>query len=321
MVNRILLFLAVLISASVRGQDYYKIFEVRYDYSPSNPYTYNASNKADVAETGTTLSLPLMRKNNDAWLLGLGFNTMELNPHYAEEVPAGDTIFAHNHLYYRYRVQAGYNKKFGEKSGLVAIAMLRLSSDMVEVEADHYQYGGLLLYSNRRNDKLELKYGRYVNTEFFSLFVIPLFGLDWKINSRLRAYGVLPSYMILEQMLGNGFRGGLIFEAPNESYRVSDKNVKSISGSQSVSTYVQNYKNVLFAYAECYFTESIVFQLRVGYTVFRRIRLYESDETSAFNIYGIDFGGRRIPIYDVPAYRKFSDGPVINVNFSYRFKL
>jgi hypothetical protein len=303
------------------AQNYYKIFDVRYEYSPGNKYKADPSNTVDIEETNSNLNLPLPRENGDAILLGIGMNTLKMYPNLTAADNSIDTAFSHNHTYFRYRAQLGYKKKVNDDLDIVGMGMFRISSDMLDVSSDDYQYGGLILVSKRKSEKLILKYGLYVNTEFFGLFVIPLIGTDWKFNDKIRIYGILPSNLTIERTYSRCFRAGLIFEAPTFTYRLSDKDVNTINSQEQISTYVQNTKNALYIYTDFYLTKSIAIQVRVGYSVFRRIRLFDSEEVSRLNIYGADFGGLRVPILDVPAYQKFSDGMLLNANISYRFKL
>lgn len=303
------------------AQNYYKILEVRYDYSAPSSYEKHPENTVSIDESALSLNVPIPRKNGDSYLFGIGLNTMKMNPYYPGGTPSSDTAFSHNHMYYRYRGQLGYNKKISDKKSVVFMGMARLSSDMEEVDRDHYQYGGLVLFTDKKSDIFQLKYGLYVNTEFFGPFVIPLLGMDWKYSESVRIFGVLPASLTIEKTFNSRFRAGLMFEAPTETYRVSPINVEESGNGNNISTYVQNTKNVLFIYGEIYLTKSIVLQARAGYTIFRRVRLYDSDDVNTVNIYGMGFGGQRIPIQDVPAYQPFYDGFVLNANISYRFKL
>jgi hypothetical protein len=74
---------------------------------------------------------------------------------------------------------------------------------------DNFQYGVYLLGQYTVSDSLRFKLGIYVNREFFGNLIVPLIGVDWKINHRWSIYGTLPSnfrlsYSIQPQILNMG---------------------------------------------------------------------------------------------------------------------
>ena len=178
----ILIFLLfLLICSNTQSQDFYTIFSTEVEYSPNNPYTYEPWNKVDLQENNTNLNLPLPRKNGDAILLGLGAHKFRLMPDFAVEPASVDTVYSSTYQFYRYRLQAGYNKKWNEDFSTVVMMMTRVSSDMVEgIQSNIFQYGGLVLFTKKHSEIITYKFGLYMNTEFFGLFIVPLFGMDWK---------------------------------------------------------------------------------------------------------------------------------------------
>ena len=312
-------FLLVLIHTNVQSQDFYTVFTTEVEYSPNNPYTYEPSNTVDLQENNTHLNIPLQRKNGDAFLLGLGAHKFRLMPNFVIE-PKFDTNYSSTYQFYRYRVQAGYNKKWNEDFSTAFMLMGRVSSDMVEgIQSNIFQYGGLVLFTKKRSDIITYKFGVYMNTEFFGLFIVPLFGMDWKISDRWRAFGVLPARFSLQYSLNKTFRTGLMFKAPTFTYRVSEKSLENPKEDR-ISSYVHYQTNSLYVYLDCYITKSKVFTAKVGRSIFRGVRLFKSDDVYSFNISGIGFGNTRQPI-PVPVYRDFSDGWLLNAGISYRFNL
>ena len=319
--NYLLFFsLIILVGSHIKSQDFYTIFSTEIEYSPNNPYTYDPQSKVDLQENNTNLNLPLPQKNGDAILLGLGAHKFRLMPDFANEPVTVDTIYSSTYQFYRYRLQAGYNKKWNDDFSTVFMLMGRVSSDMVEgIQPNIFQYGGLVLFTKKHSDLITYKFGLYMNTEFFGLFIVPLFGMDWRISDRWRAFGVLPARFSLQYSINRTFRAGLSFRAPTYTYRVSEKSLEN-PNEDRISTYVHYQTNSLYLYLDCYLTKSIVFTAKVGRTVFRRVRLFDSDDVYSFNISGIGFGNTRQAI-PVPVYRDFSDGWLLNAGIAYRFKL
>jgi hypothetical protein len=315
-----ILSLLVLICSKVQSQDFYTIFSSEVEYSPKNSYTYEPANSVNFQENNTDLNLPLPRKNGDAILFGIGAQKFRPTANFVEEPITVDTVYSSTYQFYRYRLQAGYSKKWNEDFSTVIMVMGRVSSDMIEgIQPNIFQYGGLVLFTKKRSEIITYKYGVYMNTEFFGLFIVPLFGVDWKMSDKWRAFGVLPASMYLQYSLNKSFRTGLMFKAPTNTYRVSEESLDNPNNDR-ISTYVHYQTNNLYVYLDCYLTKSIVFTAKVGRTVFRGVRLYASDDVYSFNISGIGFGGTRQPI-PVPVYRDFADGWLLNASIAYRFSL
>src|SRR4051812_1430624 len=64
---------------------------------------------------------------------------------------------------------------------LTVTAIPRLNSESLNLQ-NSFQMGGVLLATYNKYNNLKYKLGVYVNGEFFGLFVIPLIGIDWKID-------------------------------------------------------------------------------------------------------------------------------------------
>ncbi|MEQ8521448.1 MAG: DUF6268 family outer membrane beta-barrel protein [Vicingaceae bacterium] len=314
-------FFLILSTPFARGQDFYTIFDADVEYSPGNTYVLEPRNTVTIQENNSNFNLPLQRENGDAFLVGLGVHKLRLLPTFNVSPINTDTVYTSTYQFYRYRIQGGYNKQWNDKVSSVIVLMLRMSSDLEDgIQSDIFQFGGAFLMSEKRTDNFTLKYGIYANTEFFGLFIAPLLGYDWIINDKTRMFGVLPARMTFQRKLSNTFRTGLIFMAPSYSYRLGESTFENAKG-ETVPTYAQNIKNTLSLYFDTYLTKSIALQLRVGRTVFRRIRLYESDDVNTINVYGIGIGGGRRQPIPVPAFRDFDDGWIVNVSLSYRFNL
>lgn len=72
-----------------------------------------------------------------------------------------------------------------------------------------FQYGIFFLETFSKNPKFKFKAGIYYNREAFGNFIIPLLGIDYKINDKFFIYGVLPSnfrfeYNVLKEKLYSG---------------------------------------------------------------------------------------------------------------------
>ena len=75
---------------------------------------------------------------------------------------------------------------------------------------------------NKRNENLTWRLGLYVNNDLFGLFVMPLAGIDWKINARNNLFGILPGNLTYEHKINEHFYYGANFRAITNSYAKSN---------------------------------------------------------------------------------------------------
>lgn len=142
---------------------------------------------------------------------------------------------------------------------LTVTAIPRFNSQAMKFE-NSFQMGGVLLATYKRNETLKYKFGMYANREFFGTFVMPLAGIDWKINQRNNLFGVLPGRLTYEHKLNNNFYTGATFRAITNSYKLANGN------------YLRIDDNQLSGFLDCYATKHIVFSGEAGYGIMRKLR-------------------------------------------------
>ena len=142
---------------------------------------------------------------------------------------------------------------------LTMTAIPRFNSEGLKLE-NSFQIGGLLLASYKKKETLKYKFGVYVNNEFFGVFVMPLAGIDWKINARNNLFGVLPGRLTFEHRLSDHFFTGGTFRAITNSYRLNN------------GGYLRIQDNQLSAYLDCYATKHVVFSAELGYGISRNLK-------------------------------------------------
>ena len=121
------------------------------------------------------------------------------------------------------------------------------------------QVGGAFIISKKRDEKLTWKLGIYINNELFGLFVMPLAGIDWKINGRNNLFGVLPGNLTYEHKISNHFYYGSNFRAITNSYTKSN-------------SYWRIDENQLGLYLDTYFNKNFVLNMEAGHSLLRKIR-------------------------------------------------
>jgi hypothetical protein len=121
------------------------------------------------------------------------------------------------------------------------------------------QVGGAALMFFKKKADLTWKFGLYVNGELFGLFIIPLAGIDWKIDDRSNLFGVLPANLTYERKMNNWIYSGFTFRTFTNSYARD-------------TGYWRIDENQLGAFTDLYITRHIVLNGEIGSSILRKIR-------------------------------------------------
>lgn len=171
-----------------------------------------------------------------------------------------------------YRLQsvslpAGLILPFGQSNwSLTLMPMIRSNGEKLLAERS-FQLGGAALVGYRRKPDQQFRAGVYVNDEFFGMFVVPLVGVDWRINDRTYLYGNLPGRLAYEYQWDAKWYGGASFRAPTNSYRLNN------------GEYLRLDDNQLSLYVDYYALPQWCVTLELGGSIFRRLQPtpYSSD--------------------------------------------
>lgn len=128
-----------------------------------------------------------------------------------------------------------------------------------EKRSGDLQPGGVLLFSRKMKPALTARFGTYVSHEAFGLFIMPLLGIDWRINAKTNLYGVLPGSMNFERKSARWFHWGIAFRAYTTSFGMRDGDYRRIN------------ENPLGAYADVYLNKMIVLRAEAGWCFVRNV--------------------------------------------------
>jgi hypothetical protein len=130
------------------------------------------------------------------------------------------------------------------------------------------QFGGAVLGEKKISESLQFRVGIYLNAELFGLFVVPLAGIDWKIDNRSNLFGLLPGGLTYEYHLSKSSYTGLAFRTTTNSYGVNNN-------------YYRIDENQLGTYYDFYLTKKLVLNAEIGHSILRKIRTGEYHEKGA----------------------------------------
>ena len=162
----------------------------------------------------------------------------------------------------------------------------RLMTDFENIDMDHLQWGGLVLYDKRYRDDLLIGFGLMYHQELFGPYMVPLLNLDWKINQRWSIVGLLPVYGKLKYRWNERLDGGWSHFGLITTYKLGapQYNGDYLERSSIDETLYLRYK--IFG---DFFLEG-----RFGYAFGRHYRQYGKDQKVDFSLPLIGFGDDRV---------------------------
>lgn len=143
---------------------------------------------------------------------------------------------------------------------LTLAAIPRFNSQGLKLSSNAFQMGGIATINYKYNETLKYRLGVYVNDDQFGLFVMPLAGIDWKMNPRNYLFGLLPGRLTYEHKITDHFYTGATFRAITNSYLLDN------------GSYLRIDDNQLSAYMDCYATKNIVVSAETGYGIMRKLK-------------------------------------------------
>jgi hypothetical protein len=222
---------------------------MRTSKSPDAGLGNRAKNSIELSYYNVSTTLPFLLKNKrDAVIISPFFETWHFRLVESNEA----------HRYYSIALPVSLLKKLNQKWSLLFTGIIRKNDSLFGMNMKG-QIGGAVLSSHKVTEKLTLKFGAYVNGEYFGLFVMPLAGIDWQINTSDCIFGVLPGNITYQHLLSRKLAYGITFRAQTNSYYRPGRNYTRIN------------ENQLGAYLDMYLSKNIVFNLEAGHSLYRNI--------------------------------------------------
>lgn len=275
----IIIFVAVnlLSTQQSMAQPFLDIANIKYTNSPNTGLLNQNKNDVKIQYYGIGTNIPLQFKNKkDAVIFSPFFETWssKINNNKRQN-------------YYSVALPVSLSKTIpNTKWSFLLTGIVRMNDSSINKKTT-MQVGGAFIISNKRNENLTWKMGLYVNNELFGLFVMPLAGIDWRINALNNLFGILPGSLTYEHKINEHFYYGANFRAITNSYAKSN-------------SYWRIDENQLGLYLDTYFNKKLVLNIEVGHSLFRKIRT----------------GEKHISKVDA----KVSDNLYIKVAFAYRVR-
>lgn len=275
--KRILLAL-LLCSGTVYAQPYLDLGQVSYHNSPGGEPKSFQHMRAQV-------NVPVIFKDSSVLVVNpiweeRWFQVNETDPSY--HLRALITWFT-------------FTKRWGKKWETLTAFIPRWAGEPSVQFSDGFQAGFAVAAVYKQRPGLTYKLGVYFNKEFFGNFIVPVWGIDWKINKRQRLFGMLPGYFTYENRISPKFSWGGNFRTFTNSYRMP------ASSPGTPNSFIRIDDNQIGAFLDYYIAPRFVLNLEAGYSLFRKVRSGLNSKSSM-------------------VYMSKHDGPYLRAVFQYRLR-
>lgn len=232
------------------AQPYLDLVNTRYIHSPDAGIINRNKEKIQLNYYNISTTIPLLFKNKqDAVIVSPFFEKWQFELANKNE----------KHQYYGLALPVSLLKQIKPKWTVLVTGILRMNDSSAGF-AMKRQAGGAVIFTYSKKENLIYKFGAYVNGEYFGLFIVPLLGIDWQINSKDCIFGILPGTLTWQHLLSQKMAYGVAFRAQTNSY------------SRTTAKYTRIDENQLGGFIDLYLSKDIVLNAETGHSLFRKIR-------------------------------------------------
>ncbi len=204
--------------------------------------------------------------------------------------------------------QTGIVKKLSETTGFQLLLVPRLMSDFRNVDAGHFQLGGLGLFEKRYSKTFLARYGLMYNRDLFGHMFVPLVFLDWKVSEKWSVNGMLPITCKVNYQAGEKLGVGFSLFGLITSYQLGESLMNE--------DYIERKSVDISLYSRYRLGGNVHLEGRFGYALGRSYRQFAKGDKMDARVTAVGFGDDRIQ-----KNTDFDAGPFVDVRLVYNLSL
>lgn len=226
------------------------------------------------------LSIPIVLKDSSVWFTSLDFQNYNVNTEFSATSPR-ENLDLHGFI-----LRTGYIHRFNAKKSLQTLFVPRYMSDYNTSFSNSLQFGGMVMYENKKSKDLTWRAGLLYNQEFFGTYLVPLFYLDWKVSNKIKVKGILPIYGKVYIQPSDNFSAGFHFVGLTTTYRVTDRSLDDY--------YVDRRTIDVSLFSNVKIWKDVFLETRFGYSLVRDYGLYAEGDKMTLGLPLLDLGDDRV---------------------------
>ena len=277
----ILTFIGVYLSINLSAQKTFDLITLSGRNGFSQTYNSDYYGKANEKGVMVNMAVPIKLSEKTMWYSSV--NYFYWNVTNDETMPADilNPINIHGIIF-----RTGFIQKLSNDREIQVLAVPRLMSDLNNVNIDHFQFGGIVMFKKKYSGKLTMSYGAMYNQEFFGPYLVPLVDLDWQLSERLSIVGLLPVYSKIKYKINENFNVGIAHFGLITSYKLG---VAVYNGD-----YMERQSIDLTLFARHKIISNLYIEGRFGHTFGRIFAQYAADQKVDFSLPLVGFGDDRV---------------------------
>lgn len=260
MKNIFLIILLLVVSVLCFSQPYFDLVNTKYTISPDAGILNRQKTSNHLSNVTCGVNLPfVLKKDSTTLVISPAFESWNISIDSIQGIPGSITSLV---------LPFSIIKPVSQKWIVLFSIIPRWNGYNSQlVVKNNFQLGLAGLASYKKRQGLVYKFGIYYNSEFSGTFIMPLLGIDWKINERNNLFGVLPGSVTYEHKVNNRFYWGSTFKAITNSYQAGFYNFTSNT------KFIRVDDNQFSFFADGYLTRYLVVTIEAGHSVSRQLRL------------------------------------------------
>jgi len=276
----ILIILGICLNIPLSAQKTFDLITLsgRFGFPQSYDVVYNG--KAKEYGAMVNLAAPIKFSEKSMWFNSLNYFYWHISDN--EKMPIDIATPANIHGIV---LRTGLVQKLSGDREIQILFVPRLMSDFKNINGNHFQFGGIVLYKKKFSDKLTMAFGALYNQEFFGPYMVPLVDLDWQISNRWSISGLLPIYSKIKCKINDRFNAGIFYSGLMTTYRLGDSDYEG--------DYIERKSVDLTMFARYRIGGNLYVEGRFGHTLSRSYAQYEADQKVDFSMPLIGSGDDR----------------------------
>lgn len=242
------LIILLLNSTELCSQPYIDLLNIRYVNSPGAVIIPNEQNRS-IQYFNISTNIPIQFKKSSLIIMASPFfDNWKLPSNYNEP---------QDRNFYSVALPVTFIFKLNEKWSALPTFIIRNNDRNVGLY--NIQTGGAMILQKNVRENLSYRFGVYMNSEFFGFFIVPVAGIQWKIDDRSDLFGLLPGSITYQYKLASKTTTGATFRAITNSYAAG-------------TNYYRFDENQLGIYLDQYLSKRIVLNAEAGHSILRKVR-------------------------------------------------
>ncbi|MFD1314774.1 DUF6268 family outer membrane beta-barrel protein [Namhaeicola litoreus] len=280
MTNKTLYILIFCVGFGSYAQERLDLFTLSGSYG--FPSSYDSVYQSKATESGVMANLvaPVKLSEKLVWYNSLNYLYWQVynDENLSEELQ--NPIRVHGFI-----LRTGIYYELDDERSFQILFAPRLMTDFFNIEANHFQWGGIAVYDKQYHEGLKIGFGLLFNQEFYGPNFVPLVNVDWKINQKWSLAGMFPVYGKLTYKFNERFDAGWSHFGLVTTYRLGDDAYQG--------DYIERRSIDESFYARVQLLGNFFLEGRVGYAFGRSYKQYDADQKMDFSLPLIEIGDDR----------------------------